>query len=100
MTVSVNKQGLNVPGTITRKAGIKPGDLVKFTVRQGTITIHAAKVDESRRSPNTPTKVEAAAIERGRAAYKRGEFVSLTQFRRELDAAHHKTRKKDPRKAS
>src|SRR5436305_9376702 len=69
MTVSVKKEGLSVPKTVTRKAGIKPGDLVEFTVRQGTITIHAAaQVNENRFPLYTPTKAEAAAIRRGRAA--------------------------------
>ena len=35
----------------------------------------------------TPTKAETAAIRKGRAAYKRGEFVTLEQLHRELDVA-------------
>jgi bifunctional DNA-binding transcriptional regulator/antitoxin component of YhaV-PrlF toxin-antitoxin module len=101
MTVSVKKDGLSVPRTVTRKAGIKPGDLVEFTVRQGTITIQpAAKIDESRYSPYTPTKAEAAAIRRGRSAYKRGDYVTLDQLHSELDADRRRSRKKITRKAS
>jgi bifunctional DNA-binding transcriptional regulator/antitoxin component of YhaV-PrlF toxin-antitoxin module len=101
MTVSVKKQGLSVPETITRKAGIKPGDLVEFTVRQGIITIHAAaQLNESRYPTYTPTKAEAAAIGKGRAAYKRGDYVTLNQLTDELDTARHQPRKKVTRKAS
>jgi hypothetical protein len=100
MTVSVKKRGLNIPETITRKAGIKPGDLVQWTVRQGTITIHAAQVDESRYPLYTPTKAEAAAISRGRAAFKSGDYISLDQLHDELDAARRQARKKIARKAS
>jgi hypothetical protein len=101
MMVSVKKRGLSVPQTITRKAGIKPGDLVEFTVCQGTITIHAgAQANESRYPPYTPTKAEAAAIRRGRAAYKRGEYVTLDQLHNELDAARRRARKKITRQDS
>src|SRR5579872_5850197 len=101
MTISVKNHGLKVPETITRKAGIKPGDLVQFTVRQGTITIHAAaQVNEKSFPLFTPTKAEAAAIRRGRTAYKRGEYITLNQLHDELDAARHQTRKKISRKAS
>src|SRR5207249_816164 len=100
-TVSVKKRGLNVPETITRKAGIKPGDLVEFRVREGTITIHAASpVNQSSHPLYTPTKAEAAAIRRGRAAYKRGDYVTLDQLHDELDRARRDARKKISRKAS
>jgi len=101
MTVSVKKQGLSVPPTITRKAGIKPGDLVEFTVRQGTITIHAAaQLNESRYPLYTPSKTEAAAIRKGRAAYKRGEYLTPNELHHELDAARGQARKKISRKVS
>lgn len=101
MTVAVKKQGIRVPQTITRKAGIKAGDLVELTVRQGTITIHAAaRIDENRSPLYTPTKAEAAAIRKGRAAYKRGDYVTLDQLHDELDAARHESRKKVTRKIS
>ena len=101
MTVSVKKQGLSVPETITRKAGIKPGDLVRFSVRQGTITIRpAAQPDPSRYPLYAPTKAESAAIRKGRAAYQRGDFVTLDQLHDERDAARHQSRKKITRKAS
>lgn len=100
MTVSVNKRGLSIPETITRKAGIKPGDLVQCTVRQGTITIHAAQVNESHYPLYTPTKAEATAIRRGRAAYLSGDYVTLDQLHNELDPARNRPRKKVTRKAS
>jgi len=101
MTVFVKRQGLSVPKTIARKAGIRPGDLVEFTVCQGTITIHATpQHNESRYPPYTPTKAETTAIRKGRAAYKRGEFVTLEQLHKELDAARHQPDKKITRKLS
>lgn len=101
MTVSVKKKGLSVPEIITRKAGIQPGDLVEFSVRGGTITIHAAaQPDESRYPLYTPTKGEAAAIRKGRAAYKRGDVTTLREFRGQLDSADRQSRKKVTRKAS
>ncbi len=101
MTVSVKKRGLSVPQMITREAGIRPGDLVEFRVRRGTITIHAAaQPDESRYPLYTPTKGEAAAVRKGRAAYKRGEFTTLGDFRKKLDATDRQSGKKVTRKAS
>jgi hypothetical protein len=100
MRVAVKKQGFSVPQTITRKAGIRPGDLVEFTVRQGTITIHAAQINESCYPLYSPTKAEAAAIRQGRAAYQRGDYVTLDQLHHELDAARHQSGKKVTRKTS
>ncbi len=47
-----------------------------------------------------PTKAELAAIRRGRAAFKRGDYVTLQQLHDELDTARHQARKKSPRKTS
>lgn len=55
---------------------------------------------ESRYSAYTPTKAEAAAIRKGRTAFKRGDFVPLSQLHNELDTARHQARKKRSRKAS
>jgi predicted transcriptional regulator len=55
---------------------------------------------ESRYALYTPTKAEAAAIRRGRAAFKRGEYVTLDQLHDELDSARHQARTKRPRKTS
>jgi hypothetical protein len=100
MTVLVKKPSLSIPEAITKKAGIKPGDLVAFTVRRGTITISTTNIDESRFPIYTPTKAEARAVARGRAAYKRGDYITLKQLNDELDARRHKPRKKGVRKAS
>src|SRR2546430_12150030 len=101
MTVLVKTSRLNVPEAITKKAGIKPGDFVALTVRQGTITISAAsQPDESRYPLYTPTEAEDRSIARGRAAYERGDYITLKQLNNELDAARHKARKKSTRKAS
>src|ERR1700687_2127895 len=55
---------------------------------------------ESRYALYIPTKAEAAAIRRGRAAFKRGEYVTLDQLHNELDSARHQARTKRARKAS
>jgi hypothetical protein len=102
MTVLVkNKPGLKVPRAIQKQAGIRPGDLIEFTAAKGTITIRTAQLsNESRYALYTPTKAEAEAIRKGRAAYKRGEFITLNQLHGELDAARHEAGKKRTRKAS
>jgi bifunctional DNA-binding transcriptional regulator/antitoxin component of YhaV-PrlF toxin-antitoxin module len=101
MTVLVkNKPGLTVPQAIQKKAGIRPGDLIEFTAAKGTITIRTAKPpDESRYPLYTPTKSEAEAIRRGRAAFKRGDYITLKQLHDELDTARHQAGKKSTRKA-
>lgn len=93
MTVLVKKPSFTVPEAITKKAGIKPGDLVAFTVRQGTITIHQATAQphESRLLLYTPTEAEKAAIAKGRAAYKRGDFITLNTLNDQVDARRHRT---------
>jgi metal-responsive CopG/Arc/MetJ family transcriptional regulator len=47
-----------------------------------------------------PTKMEAAAIKRGRAAFTRGTYVTLAELIHELDTAGHQARKKRSRRAS
>ena len=46
--------------------------------------------------PETPTPAELRAIRRGRAAYKRGDYITLDEFRREKALARrtHRTRAK------
>jgi hypothetical protein len=101
MTVLVKTSSLSVPEAITKKAGIRPGDLVGFVARQGTITIRTTTPpNESRYPLYTPTKAEAAAIRKGRAAYKRGDYITLNQLHNELDTARHQARKKGARKVS
>ena len=55
---------------------------------------------ESRYPVYTPTKAELAAIRKGRAAFKRGDYVTLNQLHNELDSARHQTRTKRSRKTS
>jgi len=55
---------------------------------------------ENRYSTYTPTKAEFAAIRRGRAEIKRGDFVTLKQLHNELGSANRKPGKKSPRKIS
>jgi hypothetical protein len=49
---------------------------------------------------HTATKAEAAAIRKGRAAYRRGEFVTLSELQNEMDRSRNTARKKVTRKAS
>jgi predicted transcriptional regulator len=55
---------------------------------------------ESRYPVYSPTKVEAAAIRKGRAEMKRGQFVTLEQLLHEMDAKRRKTGPKGARKVS
>jgi metal-responsive CopG/Arc/MetJ family transcriptional regulator len=55
---------------------------------------------ESRYASYTPTKVELAAISRGREAFRRGDYITLEQLHNELDARRQQTRTKGSRKAS
>jgi len=102
MTVLVkNKPGLRVPQAIQKEAGIRPGDLIEFTAAKGTITIRTARLANESRDPlYKPTKAEAAAIRRGRAAYKRGDFITLSELHGELGAARREAGKGSTRKGS
>src|SRR3989442_9819212 len=55
---------------------------------------------EGRYGTNTPTKTELAAIRKGRAAIKRGEFVSLQHHLQGRDKPHRKAGSKSTRKNS
>ena len=55
---------------------------------------------DSRVSEITPTIAEMAAIRRGRAAFKRGECVSLDQLLHDLDSSSHQAGGKGPSKAA
>ena len=55
---------------------------------------------ENRYSLYTPTKTEAIAIRRGRAAYQRGEYVTLNQLHNDLESTHRQPSKKRSRKTS
>ena len=55
---------------------------------------------ESRYGVEAPTKTELAAIHKGRAAFKRGEYATLDELHSELDAHSNQSRPKRPRKAS
>jgi predicted transcriptional regulator len=55
---------------------------------------------ESRYSLYRPTKTELASIRKGRAAFKRGEYITLHQLLNELDSTSHKAGKKRARKNS
>jgi len=55
---------------------------------------------ESRHPVYTPTKAELASIRKGRAEFKRGEYITLNQLHNELESARHQERKKRTRKTS
>ena len=55
---------------------------------------------ESRYPTGKATPAELAAIHRGREAFKRGEYVTLTDLVNELEPAGHQTRPKKSRKIS
>ncbi len=79
-TIAKTETGLVVPANLQCRAGIKPGDRLKFSVAPRTITITVE-------SPSTykPTKAELAAIRRGEAEAARGEYVTLTDILHDLD---------------
>lgn len=55
---------------------------------------------ETRYPVYTATKAELAGIRKGRADFKRGDFVTLSQIHNELETARRQKRKKRTRKAS
>jgi predicted transcriptional regulator len=55
---------------------------------------------DSRLPEVTPTRAEMAAIRRGRAAFRGGEYVSLDQLLHDLDASSHQAGVKGPSKAA
>lgn len=55
---------------------------------------------ESRLAAATPTKQELAAIRKGRAEIRRGEYISLDELLNAVDARRRKARKKRVRKSS
>jgi Arc/MetJ-type ribon-helix-helix transcriptional regulator len=55
---------------------------------------------DSRYSVYTPTKAERVAINKGRAEFKRGEYVTLAELHDELATARRQQRRQTTRKAS
>jgi len=55
---------------------------------------------DSRYGSYTPTKAEAAAIRKGRAEIRAGQFVTLSQLLHDLDTANRQARSKRDRKGS
>jgi predicted transcriptional regulator len=55
---------------------------------------------DSRVPEVTPTRAEMAAIRRGRAAFKRGEYISLEQLLHDLDSSSHQAGGKGPSKVN
>jgi predicted transcriptional regulator len=55
---------------------------------------------ESRYPVYTPTKAELAAIRRGRAEIKHGNFVALQQLLHDLDTSRRRARTKTARKST
>ena len=100
VTVIVKSRlNIKVPPAIQKQAGIGRGELIEFTASKGKITIRPAP-EESRYAIYKPTKTETAAIRRGRAAYKRGDYITLSQFHDQLGTTHSRPGEKRSRKAS
>ena len=55
---------------------------------------------ESRHPLATTTKAELAAIRKGRAEFKRGEYLTLDQLHHDLATARNEKRRKTARKTS
>jgi predicted transcriptional regulator len=91
MTISVPPAMAKQMGKVQKEEHRTRSELVREAWRQ---------YFESRYGTYTPTKAEAAAIRKGRAAFKRGEYVTLNQLHNELDAARIQTRAKRSRKVS
>jgi bifunctional DNA-binding transcriptional regulator/antitoxin component of YhaV-PrlF toxin-antitoxin module len=75
----------SLPVSIRRRAGLKAGDHLEVKASPGVVTITTKGVEPAYR----PTKTESAAIRKGRAAFKRGDYVTLSQLHNELDTARH-----------
>jgi hypothetical protein len=82
-TIVKGENTLVVPSSLQRRAGIKSGDRVVFTVAPRTITITAAPGRTYK-----PTKGELAAMRKGEAAIARGEYVSLAEFLKTTESLH------------
>jgi predicted transcriptional regulator len=54
---------------------------------------------EARYPAVQPTKAELAALRRGRAAFRRGDAVSLSELLRDVESRNHQTRPKKLPKA-
>jgi len=92
--IAKTDDGLVVPASVQRRAGIKAGDRLTFKVSSQSITITAS-------APiYRPTKAEWAAIHKGEAEIARGESVTLTDLVHELDRNRRKGGKKTTRKGS
>jgi metal-responsive CopG/Arc/MetJ family transcriptional regulator len=52
---------------------------------------------ESRYGSYAPTRTEAAAIKKGRAEFKRGEYITLNQLHDELASSRHQVSQKRTR---
>lgn len=55
---------------------------------------------ESRYPLYAPTRAELAAIQKGRAAFRRGDYITLDQLHQEMESRRHQARRKRPRKSS
>jgi hypothetical protein len=92
--IAKTDDGLVVPASIQRRAGIKAGDRLTFKVSSQTITITASA------AAYKPTKSEWAAIRKGEAEIARGESASLSGLLHEMDGNSRKVGKKTTRKSS
>jgi AbrB family looped-hinge helix DNA binding protein len=81
MTVLVtSKKELVVPKSVRRKAGIRPGDRVEFTVSGSIINI----VPKLPYAEDTFTAEETAQILKARREMREGKYLSLADLEHEL----------------
>jgi hypothetical protein len=73
--------------------GLKVGEEVETITHKDSITFRRAKPTNS----YTPTKRELAAIEKGRAEIKKGNYYTLDELRTSLAGNHRPPRTKTPR---
>jgi AbrB family looped-hinge helix DNA binding protein len=95
-TIAPTPDWLKDIGSEAKRKGLN-----KVSMRQIDAEIAAARRERHQRTDvDTPTKAEAAAIRKGRAAYKHGDNLTLNQLQNKPGTARHQPPKKGTRKAS
>ena len=83
MTVVVkSKADLVAPKSVRRKAGIKAGDRVEFTVSGSVINIIPRQPSAA---DDTLTSEESALVRKAEREMRAGKYVTLAQLRHDLD---------------
>lgn len=90
MTVVVSKAELVVPRSVRRKAGIKSGDKVEFTVSGGVINI----VPKTSTADDVLCSEESALVKKAEREMRQGKYVTLGQLRHDLDSPRSRRSRK------